>query len=275
MAGHWTLDDIAWEKFEPAKVDGEILKAVKAASMVEFNAADYVSYLKKVFPDDPAAHAAFEQWGREETQHGQALGRWAEMADAKFNFAESFARFKAGYRPSHFDTGESVRGSRRGEMVARCVVECGTSSYYTAMKDATDEPVLKQIAANIAADEYRHYRLFYETMHAQKEAPLPLWRSVMVALTRLNEAEDDELAYAFYCANVPAEEAKTTPYRRKVFSRAYEARTMRLYRRRHIDKGIQMVAKAAGLNPQGHVTKWGGWFVWNYLRLKTRGALAA
>jgi len=268
MAGHWTLDDIAWDKFDPAKVDSEMLKAVKAASMVEFNAAAYVSYLKNVFPDDPEAHAAFEQWGREETQHGLALRRWAEIADPSFDFEDSFARFQAGYRPAHFDSGEAARGSRRGEMVARCVVECGTSSYYTAIKDATDEPVLKQVAGHIAADEYRHYRLFYDVMHRLDEKPLPLWRSVYVALTRMNEADDDELAYAFYCANVPAEAAAATPYKRKIYSRAYEARAMRFYRRRHIDKAVQMVAKAAGLNPQGSVTKWGGFLAWNYLRLR-------
>ena len=34
---HWTIDDIAWEHFDPSKVDPEILKAVKAAALVEHN----------------------------------------------------------------------------------------------------------------------------------------------------------------------------------------------------------------------------------------------
>ena len=75
-----------------------------------------------------------------------------------------------------------MRGSRRGEMISRCVVESGTSSYYTAIRDATDEPVLKEIAGRIAADEYRHYKLFYETMNAQAEPDLPFWRKLMVAV---------------------------------------------------------------------------------------------
>ena len=52
-------------------------------------------------------------------------------------------------------------------MIARCVVESGTSSYYSAIRDATEEPVLQEIAGRIAADEYRHYKLFYDTLHAQ------------------------------------------------------------------------------------------------------------
>ncbi len=60
------------------------------------------------------------------------------------------------------DATASVRGSQAGEMMARCIVETGTSSYYSALKDATEEPVLKQICTNIAADEFRHYKLFYD-----------------------------------------------------------------------------------------------------------------
>ena len=56
----------------------------------------------------------------------------------------------------------SRRGSRAGELVARCVVEIGTSAYYTALREAAQEPVLQEICRHIAADELRHYRLFYK-----------------------------------------------------------------------------------------------------------------
>jgi len=172
----WTLEDIQWSRFDPAKVTPAMLAAVKAAALVEFNAPDYVSYLKRIFTDGcPETLAAIEQWGCEESQHGRALGRWAEMADPDFRLDEAFARFRKGYRPAHFESLEanSVRGSRRGEMIARCVVESGTSSYYSAVRDATDEPVLKEIASRIASDEYRHYKLFFDTLNAQSEPDLP------------------------------------------------------------------------------------------------------
>jgi hypothetical protein len=73
----WTLDDIAWERFDPSKVDQDLLMAVKAASVVEYNARDYVGYLKAVFPGDAAMHALFEHWGLAETQHGLARGAFA------------------------------------------------------------------------------------------------------------------------------------------------------------------------------------------------------
>ena len=63
-----------------------------------------------------------------------------------------------------------MRGSRRGEMIARCVVESGTSSLYSAIRDASEEPVLKEVAGRIAADEFRHYRLFYDILQGGDRA---------------------------------------------------------------------------------------------------------
>ncbi len=267
----WTLDDVQWSRFDPSKVEPNLLAAMKAASLVEYNAADYVAYLKRVLKDSgPETAASIELWGREEVQHGQALGRWAEMADPSFNFMEAFERFHAGYKPPHFasDDALSVRGSRRGEMVARCVVESGTSSFYSAIRDATDEPVLKEIAGRIAADEFRHYRLFYETLHAQDEPDLPFLRKLWVAVTRVNESDDDELSFAFYAANVPASQEAVRPYVREEYARAAHAEAMTLYRRQHINKMVQMVAKAVGANPQSRMTAAASAVLWRVLRMR-------
>ena len=140
----WALDDIAWERFDRAQLDPEIASLAKAAALVEYNGGAYARHLCRVFDDDPAFQESARRWGAEEVQHGEALGRWAEMADPKFDFAAAFARFQAGYR-CDFDCNRSRRGSRSGEMVARCIVETATSSYYSALRDAAEEPVLKQI----------------------------------------------------------------------------------------------------------------------------------
>lgn len=267
----WTLDDIHWERFDPTKVERGLLAAVKSATLVEFNAPDYVSYLQRVFRNAGTKTLSdIERWGREEVQHGQALGRWAEIADPSFDFGSAFARFRAGYKAPHFaaDDPDSVRGSRRGEMIARCVVESGTSSFYSAIRDAADEPVLKEIAGRIAADEFRHYKLFFETLHAQDEPELAWWRRIRVAASRVNESSDDELAFAYYCANVPAAEERSIPYNRRRFARAYHAHAMRLYRRHHIGKLVQMVAKSIGADPQGRPTRAASALLWGVLRIR-------
>jgi hypothetical protein len=266
----WTLEDVDWSRFDASQVDSALLAAVKAASLVEYNAADYVTYLKRVYRGAPdSTLRAIEHWGEEEIQHGLALGRWAEMADPRFDFRNAFARFRELYRPAHFEGGEgSVRGSRRGEMIARCVVESGTSSLYSAIRDATDEPVLKEVAGRIAADEFRHYRLFFDILQAESEPDLSLWRKLWIAAARVNESEDDELACAYYCANVPPEEAAARPYRRRLYGRAYQSKIVTFYRRHHIDRLVKMVVKPAGLDPSGRLCRIASAVLWRLLTIR-------
>jgi hypothetical protein len=269
--GGWSLDDVQWGRFDPGKVEPRLLAAVKAASLVEYNAPDYVTYLSRVFKNAGSATLAdIERWGHEEIQHGLALGRWAEMADPSFDFEDAFARFRAGYKPPHFasDDEMSIRGSRRGEMIARCVVECGTSSYYSAIRDATEEPVLKEVAGRIAADEFRHYKLFFETLNKQDEPDLPFWKKLWVAATRVSESDDDELSYAYYCANVAKADEASVPYVRAKYAKAYNATAMSLYRRHHVNKLVQMVAGACGAKPRSWLTDLAGAAVWRVLRLR-------
>src|SRR5215472_4369166 len=156
---HWTLDDIAWDRFDASKVDADLLRIVKAASLVEHNGGDYAVYLENVFAGDDEFRTAARAWAKEEVQHGCALQHWAELADLAWNFAAAFRRFNDGFKLPLSAT-KSVRGTRTGELIARCIVETGTSSYYAALSEAAAEPVLKQICTRISADELRHYKLF-------------------------------------------------------------------------------------------------------------------
>ena len=61
-ARHWTLEDIPWDRFDPSKVDPDLLRLVKAASLVEYNGGDYAAYLCNVFPDDPKFQEAARLW---------------------------------------------------------------------------------------------------------------------------------------------------------------------------------------------------------------------
>lgn len=249
MKAGWTLDDIPWDRFDRDKVDPELVKLVKAAALVEHNGADYTEYLCNVFSDDPEFQASARKWGEEETLHGKALAKWAGMVDPTFDFETAFQRFLDGYRLP-LDATESVRGTRSGELVARCIVETGTSSFYSAVAEASEEPVLSQICRAIAADEFRHYKLFYDTLrtYLDREGLGRIGR-FRVAVGRINETEDDELAYAYFCANAP----ENAPYDRKRWSEAYMARACGFYDRKHIDRGAAMIAKAAGLNPQNRI----------------------
>lgn len=248
---HWTLDDIAWDRFDPSLVEPDIVPLVKAAAMVERNGDDYALYLKGVFADDPDFRGAADNWAVEEVQHGDALGRWASLAEPGFDYMACFQRYRAGYAID-IKADASIRGSRSGELVARCIVETGTSSYYTALAEGSAEPVLQQVCRLIAADEYRHFKLFYDHLkrYLERESMSHLQR-LRVALGRATESEDDELAFAFHVSNEPA----GTEYDHQRCIAGYMARAMGFYRQRHLDRSMGMIFKAVGLSPRGRASQ--------------------
>ena len=89
----------------------------------------------------------------------------------------------------------------------------------------------------------------------------------------MRESDDDELAYAYYCANVPPEEEAAKPYDRELYSRLAAKTGMTIYRRQHIQKLVQMVAKVVGANPHGVLANWGGALLWRMMQKKGRGGL--
>jgi hypothetical protein len=261
--GSWTLDDIPWQRFDRARVDPDLVRIVKAASLVEHNGAAYAHHLCRIFAGDAEFQATARRWGEEEVQHGRALARWAALADPQFDFEAAFTRFRTGFHVD-FDSDRSRRGSRSGEMVARCVVEIGTSSYYTALREAAEEPVLREICRHIAADELRHYRLFYKNLdRCLKSERLGRCGRLCVALGRVVESEDDELAYAYYAAN-----GADRPYDRRQYRRAYARRAYALYRPHHVERGMAMLLKAVGLTPNGRLARLLSRLAWRAMRFR-------
>jgi rubrerythrin len=266
---HWTIEGLPWDRFDPARINPDLLAVARAASLVEYNARDYAQYLANVFSDDPEFQRAANEWAEEEVQHGEALGKWAMRADPSFDFACASARYSAGYR-INVDAESSIRGSKAGELIARCIVETGTSSYYTALADACEEPVLKAICRNIAADELRHYKLFY--MHLKRyldRNALGRFQRLKIGLGRIGESEDDELAYAYFAANAPEDAV----YDRDTYRNIYAAHAYRFYRPHHVDRVVAMVFKACGLKPhtiwQGIANK----VAWKLLGVRRRRAI--
>ncbi|HZF77978.1 MAG TPA: ferritin-like domain-containing protein [Acetobacteraceae bacterium] len=258
---HWRLEQVSWHLFDSSKVDLSIVPLVKAAAMVERNGDDYALYLNGVFHDDPDFRQAADNWAVEEVQHGEALGRWASLADPGWDFEAAFARYREGYK---IDTkaDASIRGSRTGELIARCMVETGTSSYYTALGEGTQEPVLKEVCRLIAADEYRHFKLFYDHMRRYLgRENLSFIQRLRVAAGRIGESEDDELAFAFHCSN----EAPGTPYDHDRCIAGYMGRAMGYYRHHHIERGMGMILKSVGLPPRGRLSDMAARAAWRLL----------
>ena len=264
---HWRIEEVSWDRFDPEKLDPEIVPLVKAAALVERNGIDYGTYLNRVFAEDPDFRAAADRWSLEEVQHGDTLGRWAMLADPGWDFEAAFERYKTGYHLPLLDADFSVRGSHTGELIARCMVESGTSSYYSALGDASHEPVLQEICRLIAADEFRHFKLFYDHLRRYLgRERIGVLQRLRIALSRIGESEDDELAYAFYCGNMPA----SADYRHAEAIAGYMSRAMGMYRRRHLDRAVGMILKAIGLPPRGRLSAVAGSGAWWLMRARAR-----
>ena len=256
----WSLDDIDWTQFDASKVEPWMLTAIKAAALVEFNAPDYVTYLKRVFKDRRRRDASpiIEQWGREESQHGQALGRWAEMADPNFKLDETFARFRKGYRPAHF--------AKRG----RC--------FGARLAPRRDDRALrgrKRHLLLLHRHQGRHRRAGPEgDRRADRRRRIPSLQAVLrdssqagrTGTPLLEEAAGSPWAASASPTTTNSPTPITAPPCRptgkpprlmsapSIAQGGYNT-TLRIYRRRHIRKLTQMVAKAVGANPHGRLTR--------------------
>ncbi len=267
---HWKIDEVGWDRFDATKIDPAIIPLVKAAAMVERNGTDYAVYLNNVFHDDPDFRQAADRWAVEEVQHGDALGRWAMCADPDWDYAAAFTRYRDGYQLP-LDATASIRGSRTGELIARCMVETGTSSYYTALAEATEEPVLRQICQLIAADEYRHFKLFYDHMRRYLgRENISFLRRLRIAAGRIGESEDDELAFAYHCSN----ESPDRGYDHRRCIAAYMGKAISVYRFRHIERAMGMVLKAVGLRPRGRLSDTLAKLAWRLLQRRRRKMIA-
>lgn len=266
----WTADDIAWDAFDKAKLDQDLLKLVKAASLTEFNAAQYTRYLHNIFQDDAEFAETLAEWQLEEEQHGRMLARYAQLADPSFDFPTAFKKFTEGYQ-IQTEVTESVRGSKVGELVSRCIVETGTSSFYTALSEATEEPVLKQLAHRIASDEFRHYRTFFEGLERyQQLEPVSVLSRLKVVVSRVRETDDDELSYAYHCANEPDQ-----PYDRARCNSEYAVLAYGHYQPHHAEQVVNMAFRASGLKPRGWLSKLVSKWAWHKMRSLSQSKVAA
>lgn len=260
---YWSLDTIDWDRFDASRVQPQLLALARAACLVEYNADTYTDYLCRVFSDDPELQSKFSAWGDEEKRHGLAIARWVELADSGFDFRHSLSVFRDAYEQLPKEGTLSVRGSRARELVARCIVECGTSSFYSALRDAAEEPVFRQICDLIAQDEIRHFNLFRKALESKygPQEGLGLLARARVVLGRMLETSDEELSFAFRAGNFPGEPIEIQRF--DEYSRDYMRRIARLYQPEHFRLGLALAMKAAGLNASrrmrtilGHAAHW-------------------
>jgi rubrerythrin len=158
----WRLEDINFDAIDYPSVNADeaLLLMLVASSFVESATHIYASNLIAHFAGDAEVTDWLAgTWEREELQHGRALRSYVAHVWPDFSWKRAYARFISEYRPL-CTTGKLER-KKALEMVARCVVETGTTSLYRAIHDRVHEPVLRMLVRHISEDEIGHYKHFY------------------------------------------------------------------------------------------------------------------
>ncbi|MDA8094712.1 MAG: ferritin-like domain-containing protein [Betaproteobacteria bacterium] len=207
---HWKLEEIPFARIDLGRVkdDAQLFAMLTCASFVEIASDLYGRNLVTHFADNADVVAWISgHWQPEEVQHGRALKAYVKAVWPDFPWAEAFDAFIQDYAPTA--TQAHLEPRRALEMAARCMVETGTATFYTALGAHCEEPVLRQIVLNIRNDEIRHYKHFYRffkdynALERQGNAAIARTLVKRMAITR---NEDAYLAYKhFHAVRYPRE----------------------------------------------------------------------
>lgn len=168
---HWSLDDIPFDQVDRGLVrdDVALFQLLAASSFVEIDTPFYARNLVEFGCDDPPfARWVQDGWQPEEVRHGEALRRYVTTAWPEYDWQRAYDEFHTEYLPLCDE--EVLQPTLGLEMISRCVVEVGTSTFYGMIHSYAREPVLKTLAGHIRADEVHHYQAFLETYRRHREA---------------------------------------------------------------------------------------------------------
>ncbi len=195
----WLVDELPFERIERERVadDAYLFYFLASASFVEITSDLYTRGLLEYYAGDQAVSEWLRhEWEPQELQHGAALRRYVETAWPDFDWAASYEAFRDAYAPL---CKPELLGPTRGlELAARCVVETGTATIYTMIRDLTDEPVLRQLTALIRTDEVSHYGHFFQ--HFKRYRDVEGLRRTQILRTlwgRIAEIDNEDAWYAF------------------------------------------------------------------------------
>lgn len=204
---HWTLDDIPYDRLDPSDVhdDVALFQLLVASSFVEIDTPFYVQNLARLGHDDgPFAHWLLECWQPEEVRHGEALKRYVTTAWPEYDWQAAYDAFHTEYLPLCDE--EVLQPTLGLEMISRCVVEVGTSTFYGMISSYTHDPVLKTLAGHIRADEVHHYQVFLDTYRRHRAAEgtgrLRALRAMLSRFVMVRDA-DAKVPYRHVPAGLP------------------------------------------------------------------------
>lgn len=244
------MGDLDWEAIDRAAIehDEDLFYLLVSASFIETGSDTYAANLAEHYAGYPEIRAwLHEHWEAEELQHGAALRRYVEAAWPVFPWQAAYDSFFAEY--AQLCTVDELYDDCRLEMVARCVVETGTTAYYQTLRDLSTEPVLRELLGHIRNDEVGHYKHFLKYFRLlQQQAPVGRVQVAGALYSRLKELResDSDVALRHVWANKGELFAQGAGSFAEVAQRVYQLVSTRL----PADQSIRMLLKPLQLPPR-------------------------
>ena len=191
---HWAISDIRYDAIDHAAIvdDEDLFYLLMSASFVETGSDTYAANLGAHYAGHPGiCDWLVDEWEHEELQHGASLQRYVQTVWPSFPWQQAYDSFFAEY--SQLCTTEELFPDRRLEMVARCVVETGTTAYYHTLRGLSPEPVLTELLGHIRNDEvghFKHFLAYFKTL--QQQAPVGRARIAGALYSRLKELRESD-----------------------------------------------------------------------------------
>lgn len=193
-SAHWRVEDLDFSRIDRQAIEHseDMFFLLMSASFIETGSDTYATNLAEHYAAYPEISAWLkDHWEAEELQHGRALRAYVEAVWPRFPWQQAYDSFFGEY--SKLCTVEELYPDQRLEMVARCVVETGTTAYYHTLRELSDEPVLTELLGHIRNDEVSHYKHFLKYFkELQQEAPVGRARIAGALYGRLKELRESD-----------------------------------------------------------------------------------
>lgn len=197
----WDYHEIDYSRIDVDRIKGNrfLFRILTIASYIEITSGIYEENLSSYYRgDEPLVSWLQGTWEVEEVQHGEALRRYVETVWPEFDWEGGYERFRERYLP--LCTTDAFQPTKAREMLARMVVETGTSTYYKALSQYAadlDEPVLEELARNISRDEVHHFKAFNEAFTRYNADEKNSKKVIIKVLySRLRDASDEDVEIA-------------------------------------------------------------------------------
>lgn len=177
-----------------------LFRTLTIASFIEITSNVYEKNLSVYYRDDASTVQWLEDvWEPEEIQHGESLKKYIETVWPEFDWERHYETFLKNYLP--LCTVESLEPTKAKEMIARMVVETGTSTFYKAMANYAEElgePVLEDLCRKISKDEVYHFEMFEKVFKKYKEEENLSKKEILKVLyDRLKEINNEDVKIAY------------------------------------------------------------------------------